>query len=385
MLIPDPDLPTPLATNAYLGAAGPGVELMHHDGAEAAAAVTSLVAAIAAVTPPGDLPGTAAETGPGWLFGDTGTALFLALAGAGGRHVPAEVAVTSAMIRRWASPAPGHLPEHAGDDFVHGLAGIGTGALALHEVTGDDGYLAVARRCADRLLAGRVRVVAESLPELAPELGVPAAHGLAHGSAGVTHFLLEYGVHTGDEALVGAARQRLDELAARIPALVAAAGTPVTRPMAASWCQGLAGIGSTLVSAGRLLRDQRLLDPARSAGRACLALAPRLAVVSQCCGLAGVGELMIDLAADGDEEFLDGAHSVLDSMVLRSGSGPDGPVFPGHSLTSADGAWGTGTTGILAFVRRLVAGGGPRPWSAGWRPARLRPGTVQVPAAVVVP
>jgi lantibiotic modifying enzyme len=146
--------------------------------------------------------------------------------------------------------------------------------------------------------------------------------------------------------------------------------------MTASWCQGLAGIGTAMVKAASLLSEDRYVDLARESARACLAVAPRMPVVSQCCGLAGVGELLIDLAeTTGEANYLAEAEYVLSLMLNRAGGDPSQPSFPDHSLMRSSGQWGVGSAGVLSFLRRLRQGGGPRLLTASWDPrlVALRP------------
>ncbi|WP_067482335.1 class III lanthionine synthetase LanKC N-terminal domain-containing protein [Actinomadura hibisca] len=257
---------------------------------------------------------------------------------------------------RFAAPRPGDR-----DDFAHGLAGTGAGHLILAELESDSWHLERAAECAHLLANGQVSATADEIPPSPPGSGVHPEWGLAHGTAGIVSFLLAEGRTAMPEA-----ERRCAELAAVVPELVEAAGRPTARPMVGSWCQGLAGIGVCLLAASAVLNDDRMLDLAADAGRACLRTAPTMAVLSQCCGMAGAGELLIDLAvATGSEEFMDGAHRVLGLMLARSGGSPGRPVFPDHSLTAASGPWGVGTAGVLTFLRRLRDGGGPRPWTIG--------------------
>ncbi|MGW0192142.1 hypothetical protein [Nonomuraea sp. NPDC003201] len=49
----------------------------------------------------------------------------------------------------------------------------------------------------------------------------------------------------------------------------------------------------------------------------CLAWLPRLVVVGPCCGAAGVGHLLVDLAeATGERRYRDAAYDVLVQLLL---------------------------------------------------------------------
>ncbi|MFB9832390.1 lanthionine synthetase LanC family protein, partial [Actinoallomurus acaciae] len=150
-------------------------------------------------------------------------------------------------------------------------------------------------------------------------------------------------------------------------ALVADLNGPAARPMGASWCQGMSGIASALLHAARAYDDERYLALAERGVRACLALAPRAWVTSQCCGLAGIGEALIDAAmATGDPAYWQGAEEIAGLMLTRAGGPPAAPLFPGNDLDTAAFTWGTGTGGVLSFLRRLDRRDGARLWTPGW-------------------
>ncbi|POM27084.1 Serine/threonine-protein kinase B [Actinomadura rubteroloni] len=294
----------PGPVNVHRGAAGIGMELLQHDDR----AETADLARDLAYWSAGFL--ALRDRRPGLYTGDTGTAVFVAAAG--------KVLGDDALL----ALADGlGRPDgaHTGDGQHDGLAGVGLGQWLLWEITGDPSRRDLAVRCAERLAR-------------APR---PDGLGYAHGLAGIVRFLLTVGT------VEPAVRKGCDELAASVPALADA-----------SFCQGLAGVGAVLVRAG-----DAYLDAARAAAAACERLAPNLPAVTQCCGLAGVGELFLDLwAATGEEEHRRQADRVADLVLARAGGTPDAPVLPG----SAD--WSTGTSGIVTFLRRLRSGAAPRLW-----------------------
>ncbi|MCK2215741.1 class IV lanthionine synthetase LanL [Actinomadura sp. ATCC 31491] len=335
----------PPVTNVYAGSAGLGMELLQHPETKATAA--DLARWTARVLPPVPLP-------PGLYFGRTGTALFLA-------------AARLAAVPELDRPRPLALADLAGDqraDQAHGVAGIGAGHLALAAIDQDPGHLAVAAECARRLIAGEVTAAEDAVAPAQPGTGVAVDTAYAHGDAGCADFLLAYHEATGDPAAGQAARERVAALAVAAEALLAELAGSAARPMGASWCQGMSGIASTLAHAARAYDEHRYLDLAERGARACLALAPQAWVVSQCCGLAGIGEALADLAlATGDAAYWRGAEEVAELMLLRSGGEPAAPVFPGNDLDKPGYTWGTGAAGVLSFLRRLDRRTGPRLWT----------------------
>ncbi|MEU6236770.1 class IV lanthionine synthetase LanL, partial [Kitasatospora sp. NPDC047058] len=348
-------VPTPV--DLYGGSSGLGLELLRHLHRPG---VRDAVTALAQWTA-----GQSRNLSPGFWSGRTGVGLFLAEAattpGTG----------TTDPFRPDASPdhpdlparGPGGGPPEA--DLIEGVAGIGTGRLLLarHALAAGDHrlagrHLAVAAECARMLASGTARLT----PTGAGTTGSAALReGLAHGEAGVAYFLLEYAGATGDPTAVRRARQACAQLAALTPGIVAAAAAPGATRRYGSWCRGLAGIGAVLVRAADRLGEPGYLALARQAARTCAALAPRMPLVTQCCGLSGVGDLMVDVAgASGAEEFRDAAGTVAAIILSRSGGTPSRPVFPDAGLTRASATWAGGSAGVLAFLRRLHDGGGER-------------------------
>ncbi|MFJ3788732.1 class IV lanthionine synthetase LanL [Kitasatospora sp. NPDC090091] len=353
--IADPELaaraavPTPI--DVYGGSSGLGLELLHHlhrSGVREAVDVLAQWTARQSRT-----------LSPGFYSGRTGVELFLAEAGAAPDAADAVPGDHPALPAR--GPAGG--PPEA--DLIEGVAGIGIGRLLLarHAAAGGDSpradrHLAVAAAC-DRLLAsGTARLT----PAGADRIGSAALReGLAHGEAGVVYFLVEYAATTGDPAALRRAERACAGLAALTPGIVAAAARPGATRRYGSWCRGLAGIGAVLVRAADRLGEPEYLVLARRAARTCAALAPRMPLVTQCCGLSGVGDLMVDVAlASGSEEFWDAAETVAAIILSRSGGTASRPVFPDTGLTRPSATWAGGSAGVLGFLRRLHDRDGPR-------------------------
>ncbi|MDJ1138393.1 lanthionine synthetase LanC family protein [Streptomyces iconiensis] len=357
--------------SVYTGSAGIGLELLHHRDHKDVPALLPRLASHAV---------TAAhrvDLAPGLLAGATGVHVFLAALRAEG------VA--------WAEETPGHEERQghggtegcggtegrgayglafarqgaapdASDDILSGTAGIGLGHLFLGDLEeGATGaaHLDAARACADELLARdepRMSVTPDSgLPQGA---GVDPSFGYAHGLAGVVDFLLALAARDGEGAdprVVHGAHTRALALCARAGDLVAASGAASAVPITASWCQGLAGAARTLHHAGRLFGDPAFTGAALSAAAACAAWVPRMENLSQCCGVAGAGSALAEIAHDtGDERCWDGAHRAARHLVARSFDPDEAPLLIAPGAQDAPHSWGMGTTGLLAFLRRLT-------------------------------
>ncbi|MFJ3906317.1 class IV lanthionine synthetase LanL [Streptomyces sp. NPDC090025] len=348
--------PVPASVDVYAGSSGLGIELLRHADRPGVGAAVAALARWTAEQP--------RNLTPAFYTGRTGVEFFLAEAGMGPDVVD----------------GPPLLPERAPDggppeaDLIAGAAGIGLGRLLLagHARRAGrpdqaDRHLAVATHCAELLASGTARLTVTG-PRTAGSAALD--EGLAHGEAGVAAFLLEYGVASGDPAAVRRAEQAVARLAAVTPDIVAASAAPGATRRYGSWCRGLAGIGTVLVRASVLLDEPAHLALAARAARACAAVAPRMPLVTQCCGLAGVGELMVDVAlasesassasAPASEEFWAAAGTVALLILSRSGGSWSRPVFPDAGLTRPSAGWAGGSAGVLGFFRRLRDRDGPR-------------------------
>ncbi|RKN41305.1 protein kinase domain-containing protein [Streptomyces hoynatensis] len=332
----------------YTGSAGIGLELLHHLGHPGVAeALPGLVAHARRA---------AGRVGlaEGLLAGTTGIGLFLARAAAAGFP---------------AAPVTPAAPPEPHDDVFSGTAGVGLGALLLADVTGDPGPLARAVRRAEDLLAReapRLGVTADT--GLPPGAGVDPTFGYAHGSAGIADFLTGLAARTGDPELTRAALTAARRLAARAEALTAAAWRPSAVPVTASWCQGLAGAVRALRHASSVLDAPELGRTARAAAAACAAWVPRMENLGQCCGAAGVGGALLDLAADeGGERWREAAEGVVRHLLVRSHGPDEAPAMISLEGQDAPLSFGMGYAGLLSFLRRFDLPGACDPLSPAGR------------------
>jgi lantibiotic modifying enzyme len=335
----------------YDGSTGLGLELLQHadrpDARDAAAELARWTASHPALR---QLP-------PGLYDGRTGVDLFLAeAADVLSIELPPLVRGTSTGPTSGAPAIAGAPADSRRADQISGLAGVGTGQLLLARQARAAGrhedaahHLALAAECARDLLAEPPGALPEE-----PNPGTAAlAEGFAHGQAGLAHFLVGMADDAAD-AMIG-------ELTTALPHLIADAIRPGATTRYGSWCRGLAGIGAVLVQAGRRREDEQLLALAADTAEVCRFLAPRMSLTVLCCGLAGIGELCVDLAvATGEERHWREAGEVAALILARSAGPADRPRFPGSTPDAESAAWATGTPGVLGFLRRLHRRGGPR-------------------------
>jgi tRNA A-37 threonylcarbamoyl transferase component Bud32 len=328
----------------YTGSAGVGLELLQHaEHGEVADRLEQLVTFTAQAVRRVHLP-------PGLYTGRTGADLFVGQA--------LKLGVGSAIEFAGAAVPPADFrPE--GDDLIVGAAGVGLGHLALFRLTGDQQHLAVSRRCVS-LLMNRARPESSFGDNPDPENAVEPTAGRAHGLAGTTELLVSFAEQSGDHAVTEAAAASTRLLSDQARDLIRRSGDAGASPLAASWCQGLTGIGQTLLHAGAVLGNPGLSSLARQCSHACLALVPRIGTLGQCCGAAGVGNFLIDLAiADDTDRYLAAAYDVAEHLLRRSAGPANRPVFTESGQDNFASSWANGVTGILTFFRRLAAQGGP--------------------------
>jgi tRNA A-37 threonylcarbamoyl transferase component Bud32 len=323
----------------YDGSSGIGLELLYHTGAGRTGRVLEGLAGFSMRA------AQQAKLPPGLFTGSTGVSIFLHEAAARGIAVPdstGSLRVTQAA---------------EGDDLITGTAGVGLGHLWLYR-SGDPTHLDNALRCARDMIAG----TAPAFPFLdgtAPGAGLDPAAGRAHGLAGTAEFLLTLASRTGDDLILAAAAERARQLADRTQALLQQTTQLAAPPLAVSWCRGLSGIAPVLLLASTVLQDPSLARLARDTAETCIAYLPRLSTPGRCCGIAGVGSVLIDLAVSTqDERYWHAAERAGVQILLRSAGTPSHlilPASPGHSSTG----WAGGLAGLLSFFRRLARRGEP--------------------------
>ncbi|MCX5384514.1 class IV lanthionine synthetase LanL [Streptomyces sp. NBC_00083] len=349
----------------YAGAAGVGLELLHHMDRPGVPQAVDELARQTARHP--ELP----RLNGALYIGRTGIDVFLG-------------AVTRSAVPSLGAPPPHPPPPDETGDQIGGAAGTGTGHLVLAAQAEADGrridaarHLATAAACAAALLtrtADPAHEPSRADPGIAPSRPASSSDaayelGFAHGTAGVAHFLYALQRVTADPVVRAAACTGIDTLAARFTELLAVAERPEASRRFGSWCRGLTGIAALLIEAGVGEQDAELLAVGLRGARTCHRIAPRMSPVSQCCGLSGVGDLLVDAAlATGDESFWYAAEDVASLVLARSGGTVRRPLFPDNTLTGSDMGWATGSAGVLTFLRRLRDRDAVRLWAP---PGRL--------------
>ncbi|MFE5947626.1 class IV lanthionine synthetase LanL [Streptomyces sp. NPDC056480] len=257
-------------------------------------------------------------------------------------------------------------------DITHGLSGAGMTHLHLWQVTGRPDSLELALSCADAVLAAAHRdgndwtwpVPADANSVLAGN----SSYGYAHGIAGTGAFLLASS-HAAEQSTPGSGRRYHEAALAAGDTLARAAirnGTrtawprnarnnaPETAEKGRHWCNGAGGIGSFLIRLHTATREQRFASLSEQAA-ASIAHNPWASPDGACCGLAGAGHFLLDMAHHtGQSVYYGQARTITAVMKAR----PPKPTVKKEDLNCS---YQSGIAGTLTFYLRLRHGG-PHPW-----------------------
>ena len=265
---------------------------------------------------------------------------------------------------------------HVAPELFVGSAGRLRAHLFMYDQTNDSRHLDAATSAA-RYIVERSEPSHGGVLWTGPdEGGNPVAFlGYAHGAAGIADALVDLYEVTGDEAYAGTARATIAALqGATIRTLDDSSGTdwprapgePAAGPL---WCHGAAGIGTFLVHAlAAGVAEPRIAAYVEGAARTVF-LAGRTLGPTQCHGLAGSIEFLLDVYGwNGDEGYVDQARllaRILDAFAVER----DGMrVWRGDSESEVDPGYLNGYGGIGMALLRLADPRRPRQLSrAGFR------------------
>ena len=242
-------------------------------------------------------------------------------------------------------------------DLFHGVAGWGMGLLRFFLATGDERYLATARRAGEFLERARIRDAGSSHWQNGPRIFC----GLGHGSAGIGLFLLYLSLATGDTRFAGVGQEAIAHV------LTSALENPdggftwlvdekhVTRTP--YWRWGSAGIGISLLRYAMVLSDPEYEDALE---RLHIDTDRKYAIFpGHQTGLAGIGDFYLDwrMFRPNDDRAIESAKRVTSGVLLFKLPREGGIAFPGETRTHISCDYLTGSAGIGAFIHRLVYGG----------------------------
>ncbi|MDR6642330.1 aminoglycoside phosphotransferase (APT) family kinase protein [Luteibacter sp. 1214] len=256
-----------------------------------------------------------------------------------------------------ASTLDGPIRERYG--LYDGIAGWGLARIAVWRRTQDDAMLAAAIAAGDALLAAGPCVHGKRGWHRGEAM---QAVGLGYGAAGIALFLLHLFMATDESRFFDAAREGLafdldhygfnadgDRTWRR--AVEGGALVPYLR-------HGTAGVLAVVARFLAATGDSRYRDILLT----CEADLMRSHAISPglCDGLAGIGETLLDLAAVLPERaahYLTQAHRVAGGIELFLVRRPEGLAVPGTELLRFTCDLATGNAGVAAFFDRLWNGG----------------------------
>jgi class III lanthionine synthetase len=246
-----------------------------------------------------------------------------------------------------------HPLAYSNADLFHGIAGWGMTGLRFFEATGNEVYLEQAKE------AGKVLLESCNKSERGyywTESGERSL-GLAHGSSGISLFLLYLYLATENELYLAAGLRALDfDLAAGVRTkdggLSWGKSIESFSPLYSYWRFGSAGIGTVTARFQRLLGSARyhsileqiFIDTDRK-----YAVFP-----GRFAGLAGLGGFLLDMHdLTGEQRFLKSAKRVAEG-IMHFRVERNGAAFPGELSSRLCCDYGTGSAGIALFLNRLL-------------------------------
>ncbi len=243
-------------------------------------------------------------------------------------------------------------------DLTHGAAGQGMAAIICSQRLGRPELMLFAERCVVYLVDSQNSDSTWALPEGVKAMSGSVYTGFAHGVAGIVSFLATYARLSSSEGAHAAAERGGEWLleAARTGPLGLSLWWPLTRDGEeawAWWCHGAPGISLALLALYELTGKSKYA----AAVRACLRGHPeevRYPNMSQCHGLSGLGEILLEAhRVTHEDEWLRRAETLgtlLSHLARRDSKGAswlvENPYQPTPDLM-------IGNAGVIHFLARL--------------------------------
>jgi lantibiotic modifying enzyme len=244
-------------------------------------------------------------------------------------------------------------------DIYYGLAGWGMAQLKFHLECGSPVYLEKAIYAGQELVRTRTETDQGCRWGARNEL----KFGFAHGSSGISLFLLYLYLATDNQLFLDVGREALDfdlNNGVRLQdSLLWPTHAGEDRSLVPYWRYGSAGVGTVILRYYQVIKNERyrlLLDEIRREMDRKHAIYP-----GRGFGLASLGEFLLDMANAGveTEECMSLARKVASGIMLfQLDKGEQGIAFPGADLWKISCDYFSGIAGIALFLHRALH---PRP------------------------
>jgi lantibiotic modifying enzyme len=249
-------------------------------------------------------------------------------------------------------------------DLLGGAASNGFYLLKLHEHTGDNTWLRGAERCAEWLETQMIRdeqgTYCFPSEEMRKKFPDRIFLGAAHGISGVAHFLICLTEKSLNDRWAKLARELLATITRHARPIHGGLNWAPTIALdqlpRCQWSHGAPGIGLTYLAAHRVLGDNAYLEIAKQAAEATYHYGDFRHNYTQCTGLAGGGELLLEThRATGESRWLDRALDFAHQSLRYRENTPAGDAWPTDApgLYSAD--FDYGASGLGHFLIRVTA------------------------------
>ena len=236
-------------------------------------------------------------------------------------------------------------------DVTHGAAGQGIAALVCSQLLDSEALICHAERCAAFLAQTQQKNGAWLLPDGVQGMSGKRLTGFAHGVAGIVYFLAALCGVRKNEVAEGAARTGAAWLIGQRRTLAGGAWNwPLDESssvMALRWCHGSPGIALAFMKLYTAFGDDVYRDAAECALRS-IPRRYRSGNLSTCCGMAGLGEILLEgWRTLGDPSLREQSDDIASFLEAVSVEGDRGAV-----------AWRVGD-GLVATADLFSGSGGP--------------------------